>query len=309
MFPHVSTEALVCALVLSEEGNLGRTADRLHTSQSNVGRKVKALQKDWGVELFRRCRTGFEPTEEGRPALIEIRKSIEHVQRGFDCALYMTVKHRAPFRIGYSLYVHGKVLPFLQRQSPPGSDFSRVVLKADTTVHLKKRVLRGELHVGFGVMPVIDRDLWVIPVADETFGVCVPSTHRFKDKLRLSARDLINEQIYWMPRSMHPAFYGQVVDYLRSVGILRPNLHEARAIIQGIDLAAANFGVALVPQSAARFQCSGVVFKPLTDKLIRIETVLFVRRDKMQGSIRDFVERAVAELKSPAMRTGLDPVK
>jgi len=309
MFPHVSTEALVCALVLSEEGNLGRTADRLHTSQSNVGRKLKALQKDWGVELFRRCRTGFEPTEEGRPALIEIRKSIEHVQRGFDCALYMAVKRRAPFRIGYSLYVHGKVLPFLQRQSPPGSDFSRVVLKADTTVHLTRRVLRGELHVGFGVMPVMDRDLWVIQVADETFGVCMPSTHRLKDKLRLSARDLINEQIYWMPRSMHPAFYDQVVGYLRSVGILRSNLHEARAIIQGIDLAAANFGVALVPQSAARFQCPGVVFKPLTDKLIRIETVLFVRRHEMQGSLRDFVERAVAELKSPAMRTGLDPAR
>jgi len=309
MFPHVSTEALVCALVFSEEGSLGRTADRLHTSQSNVGRKVKALQKDWGVELFRRCRTGFEPTEEGRPALIEIRKSIEHVQRGFDCALYLAVKHRAPFRIGYSLYVHGKVLPFLQRQRPPGSDFSRVVLKADTTVHLKRRVLRGELHVGFGVMPVVDRDLWVIPVADETFGVCMPSTHRFKDKLRLSARDLINEQIYWMPRSMHPSLYGQVVDYLRSVGILRPNLHEARAIIQGIDLAAANFGVALVPQSAARFQCPGVLFKPLTDKLIRIETVLFVRRDQMRGSVRDFVESTVAELTSPAVRTGLDPAK
>lgn len=309
MFPHVSTEALLCVLVLSEEGNLGRTADRLHTSQSNVGRKVKALQKDWGIELFRRNRTGFEPTEEGRPALIEIRKSIEHVQRGFNCALYMAVKHRAPFRIGYSLYVHGKVLPFLQRQSPPGSDFSRVILKADTTVHLKKRVLRGELHVGFGVMPVMDRDLWVTPIAAENFSVCISSIHRFKDKLRLSARDLVDEQLYWMPRSVHPAFYAQVSDYLRGVGIPPSNLHEARAIIQGIDLAAANFGVALVPQSAARFQCPGVLFKPLTDKLIRIETVLFVRRDQMRGSMRDFVEKAAAELKSSAMRTSLAPAK
>lgn len=78
-------------------------------------------------------------------------------------------------------------------------------------------------------------------------------------------------------------------DYLHGVGHHTDNLQEARAIIQGIDLAAHNLGVALVPQSAARFQRSGVLFKPLTDKLIQIETALFVRRDKMHGDVLEFV--------------------
>jgi len=95
----------MCALVLAEEGNLGRTAERLHTSHSNVGRKVKTLQSTWGVELFRRNLTGFELTDEGRTAVREIRTSLEHIQRGFDRALYSAAKHRKPFRIGYSLYV------------------------------------------------------------------------------------------------------------------------------------------------------------------------------------------------------------
>lgn len=46
-------------------------------------------------------------------------------------------------------------------------------------------------------------------------------------------------------------------------------------ITQALDFAAHGVGVALVPQSASRFQRHGVLFKPLTDELIRIETALF----------------------------------
>lgn len=299
MFPHVSTEALLCALVLAEEGNLGRAGDRLHTSKSNVSRKVTALQKGWGVDFFRRTARGFELTDEARPTLREIRRALEQVQRSFDHATYITVRNRRPVRIGYSLYVHGKVLPFLQGQNLRSSRFSRVVLKADTTTHLKRQVLRGDLHIGFGVMPIVDKDLQIEFIEHEYFGVCVPATHRLKDKVRLSVRDLANETIFWMPRSVHPPFYDEVTDYLHGAGIHSHNLQEARAIIQGIDLAASQLGVALVPQSAARFQCPGVLFKPLTDKLIRIETVLFVRKDQMKGDVRDRVEQMLAELRPP----------
>lgn len=117
MFPHVFTEALMCALVLAEEGNLGRTAERLHTSHSNVSRKIKTLQHAWGVEFFRRNFVGFEVTSEGRFAFREIRKSMEHVQRGFDHAIYLTVRNRRPLMVGHSIYILQKILPWLERQS------------------------------------------------------------------------------------------------------------------------------------------------------------------------------------------------
>lgn len=142
------------------------------------------------------------------------------------------------------------------------------------------------------------------PVAHEYFSACIPDTHPLKNRTRLAARDLANETLYWMPRSVHPAFYDQASDYPHGVGHHTDNLQEARAIIQGIDLAAAhNLGVALVPQSAAHFQRSGVLFKPLTNKLIQIETALFVLRDKMHGDVLEFVNSALSELHAP--KTGL----
>jgi LysR family transcriptional regulator, benzoate and cis,cis-muconate-responsive activator of ben and cat genes len=300
MFPHVSTEALVCALVLSEEGNLVRVGARLHTSHTNVGRKIRTLQQDWGVELFQRTPTGFELTEQGQSAIREIRESIKHIQRGFEHAVYTSVKNRKPLRVGHSLYVHERVLPLLQRHHPSGaSDFPSIIVRADTTVHLKARVLRGELHVGFGVMPILDKDLWVTTIAQEYFAVCIPADHPFKDRVRLSVHDLLEEAIFWMPRPVHPGFYEQVTGYLFGVGIQPHNLHEARAIIQGIDLAAHKLGVALVPQSAARFQRPGVLFKPLTDRLIKIETAVFTHRDQVHGEVSDFVNSIITALRSP----------
>jgi DNA-binding transcriptional LysR family regulator len=296
MFPHISTEALVCALVLSEEGNLSRTADRLHTSTSNVGRKVKSLQAEWGVQLFHRSLTGFELTEEGRVSVQEIRKAIEYAQRGFDRALYQAVQDRRPFRVGHSLYIHSKVLPYLERQNVPQDGFSHFALQSATTMQLKMRVLRGEVQVGFGVMPIFDRDLYIAPVLNEGFSLCIPESHTLRSKVRVAARDAANERLYWMPRSVHPAFYDHVTSYLRGVGYDLRNLREARGILEGIDFAAYKSGVALVPQSAARFQRPGVLFKPLADRLMRIETVLFVRRDQMHGAVREFVHRALGEL-------------
>jgi len=46
---------------------------------------------------------------------------------------------------------------FLQRHGAPGTDFSNLKLRADTSVQLVPRVLRGELHVVFGVMPILDK--------------------------------------------------------------------------------------------------------------------------------------------------------
>jgi len=102
-----------------------------------------------------------------------------------------------------------------------------------------------------------------------------------------------------MPRTMHPAFYDHVVNYLQGVGINSHHLQEALAIIQGIDLAANKLGVALVPQSADRFHRPGVLFKPLTDKLIKIETAVFVHRDQMRGEVKEFVDSLVAALQPP----------
>jgi DNA-binding transcriptional LysR family regulator len=84
MFPHVSTEALVCALVLSEEGTLLRAGIRLYTRHTNAGWEIRTLQKGLGAEPFQRTLRGFELTEQSRCAIREIYESVPKLlERGY----------------------------------------------------------------------------------------------------------------------------------------------------------------------------------------------------------------------------------
>lgn len=297
MIPNVSIEVLLCALALSEEGNLSRTAHRLHMSASNVSRKVKSLQTSSGVHLFERGLSGYDLTDEGRSFMPELRVSIRHMERGFDRAHYQSIHNQTPFRIGRSPDCHGRTLVFLEKHMRTPNGFSNVSIKSATSMQLKTRVLRGELQAGFGVTPMVDSDLRVLPLMDEGFSLCIPDSHALKGKVRLAARDVANERLYWIPRSMHPALYDEVTGYLRGVGHDTHTLGEARTVIEAIDCAANGLGVALVPHSAERFRCPGVLFKPLTDRQLCIETALFVRRDQMNGVVGDFIEAASAQLR------------
>lgn len=50
-------------------GSLTRAATRLHCSQSSVSRMISDLEREWGVSLLRRDRTGVELTSDGEALL------------------------------------------------------------------------------------------------------------------------------------------------------------------------------------------------------------------------------------------------
>lgn len=89
-----------------------------------------------------------------------------------------------------------------------------ILLRSATTTRLVWRVLRGELQAGFGVLPIVDKALWIERVAHEPFCVCLAEHHRLAAHSRLAARELSNETLVWIPRSIHRLFYDQIVNYL-----------------------------------------------------------------------------------------------
>lgn len=135
----------------------------------------------------------------------------------------------------------------------------------------------------------MDATLWIESVAHEPFCIAIPEHHRLAGRSRLAARDLSQETLIWIPRHTHPLFYDRIVQYLLTLDFNPKRFIEADTITQALDFTAHRSGVALVPQSASRFQRSGVLFKPLTDHLIQIETALFVRRDQVHTSAQDFI--------------------
>lgn len=145
-------------------------------------------------------------------------------------------------------------------------------------------------------MPITDTRLWIERIAYEPFCICIPERHRLASRARLAMRELAGETLVWIPRSLHWQFYDQVASYLRPLGFDSRRFLEASTITQAFDFAALGIGVALIPQSASHFQRVGVLVKPLTDELMRIETSLFVRRDQMHSQVKDFIATALSAI-------------
>ena len=169
------------------------------------------------------------------------------------------------------------------------------MLEAANPLELVDRVLRGKLHAALGVGPVSDRDLWIQPVGQEGFSLCLPRNHLLAHKAEITVRDLDREAVFWMPRSLQPRLYGRVMKYIHSLGV-RPVFREVKGEAHALQFVAHGLGLALLPRSASRITHAGIVFKPLSDHYLGIETVLFTRRDQRYGMSKEIIDNLCAQL-------------
>ena len=239
--------------------------------------------------------------------LPDVQLSLRHAERAWDLARYHGRKESGPIRVGYSPYIHSAMLPMLHRLDVSEIEARRVgatdgsgprlVFESSGTLELVERVLRGKLNVAFGVQPIQDRELWIEPVAQEPFCICVPKNHGLARRPSLSARDLHGQLMFWIPKNLHPEFYDHTVEYIRSTGAY-PVWHEVRSAAQAIEIVSYGFGLALLPNAAARLSHTGVSFKSMSDRFLQIETAMFARRDMLRGPLQDFMLFLVSKLQS-----------
>jgi DNA-binding transcriptional LysR family regulator len=110
------------------------------------------------------------------------------------------------------------------------------------------------------------------------------------------ARDLDGETMFFLPRAAHPPLYDRTLDYIESTGA-KPLIREAISFTHSMEIVAHNFGVALLPRSASRFSCMGVLFKPVTDRLLWMETALFYCAYQRDSRLPFFLDELLAQTK------------
>ncbi|WP_158822466.1 LysR family transcriptional regulator [Granulicella sp. S156] len=292
-------EVNILIVVIAQEGNFIRASKKLGITPPSLTRRVSSLERSIGVKLFDRSTRNVQLTTAGRLFVQESSISIMHAERAWDLARFQAQIEIGPYRIGYSPYTHSAFLPLLNGLSPvrhpPTDEPSGIVLETANTLELVERVLRGKLHAALGVGPISDRDLWVERVGREGFSVCLPRNHRLAQKVGVTAHDLDREMVFWMPRSLQPRYYGRVMKYIGTLGV-QPLFREVKSEAHALEFVAHGFGLALLPRSAAHITHAGTVFKPLTDRYLGIETVLFMRRDQRYGDLKDLVDDLFSRL-------------
>jgi DNA-binding transcriptional LysR family regulator len=261
----VDTRLLRYFAAVAAEGNLTRAAARLLISQPALTKQIQQLESQLGVRLFTRSRAGMTLTSAGQ-ALAD---GTAAVLAGWDQALRETkaaaTRAARVLRVGFISSAANEatqqIIAAFARRRPRWRVELQQAAWSDPTAGLAS----GDVDVALLRLPFPGQDDVRIEVLlTEPRWVALPATHALAARDQIPLTDLWDE-----PFVAAPAETGSWRDYWLATGERHGRPVRIGAVTDQPDAylaAIANgYGIALVPQSAARYYARpGITYRPVT---------------------------------------------
>lgn len=175
-------------VVVAEEGNIGRAAERLFITQPALSRQMQQLEREIGAPILVRTPRGVELTEAGAELLTRARVALEAAEDAL--AVGRLEEPRGPLAVGLPLAGgqerwFGLVQAYSDRY--PAVD---VRPRQAMTEQLQDQLLAGELDCAMGFAPARRAGLTYTHVVDEGLSITMHSDHPFADRVQIELADL-----------------------------------------------------------------------------------------------------------------------
>ncbi|GAB2717297.1 LysR family transcriptional regulator [Arthrobacter bambusae] len=267
----METTDLQYFLAVARAKGMTRASEELHTVQSNISSRIRALENEVGVPLFLRHARGVTLTSAGEKFLPYAERVVQLMREGID--LIGDVEDpRGRLAVGSMETTAGWRLPGLLAAYTFDCPQVDLLLETGPTDDLVQGVVDHRLDGAFVSGPVTHPDIEGETVFREEL-VVVSSRHETDlDKA------LVNGQKVLVFRS-GCSYRGRLLALMASRGINAPAVMEFGTLEGILGCVAAGMGVTLLPRSVVSEWSSHdqVTMHPLAEDFALAET-LFVRR-------------------------------
>ncbi|PXW22885.1 LysR family transcriptional regulator [Paraburkholderia caballeronis] len=287
---------------VARHGSMNKAASELHTVQSNVTARIRALEEELGLPLFQRHARGVTPTPAGQrmlPFVGRITRLIDEVQAA-------ARDDGAP---AGSLVIGGLETTTALRLSPLLTEFARtwpdvrLVVSSGTTARLLQDVVECRLEGAFVAGPIDHPELHQEAVfVEELMLVTSPAVQSLKDLTKIPDLKTIVFQFGCSYRQ-------RLETFLAGKGIVVAKPLEFGSLDAILSCVSAGVGVTLLPKGivAAVADAGKVAIHRLPKDLARVET-LFIRRHDgyVSSALAAFLEmaRKVYRAQTPKQKSG-----
>lgn len=165
-------------------------------------------------------------------------------------------------RIGYSSYLNTKLLEVIMRLRPEVSEAVSVTRESLMAHQAVTGVLQGDLHVGFGILPIPEPDLATRLLMEEPLMACLPAGHRLATRNTIRPEDLADEPMIATLRKVLPDRHDDIVTHFESLGVFLKFKSEAFSLKEALWLVTHGVGVALMTRFLAISHRHDVVVRP-----------------------------------------------
>jgi molybdate transport repressor ModE-like protein len=255
--------------IVAEEGSLSAAARRLHLSQSALSQTIQSLERQLGVQLLLRSRTGVTPTETGAILLREGRALIAQYDQMLAAVAGRDGAGPGVLKVGIPLELPAGLLPGVLAELGTTFPLTRVEVSHASSAAQLAELEVGQLDVALVRECPADPRYDAVLAVEETLGVILATVQA--DKLAEPAGIQLHRLagLDWtgFPRSEAPIWFDQLAATLRAHGIWMDYQSPPGegSLIAEVKFAAVGTGraFALAPPDWAQALPEGVTWRPL----------------------------------------------
>ncbi|QIJ64540.1 LysR family transcriptional regulator [Streptomyces sp. JB150] len=203
MTTDVHSKGLRAFVTVAEELHFTRAADLLYVSQPALSKQIRSLERELGVELFRRDRHSVALTEAGEALLPHARRALQAWEEGAGAVARVRAARRTTLVVGMSTSPgRGGLLPAIRSRFSAAHPEATVRLRQVSWEDPTAGLANGDADVAFVWLPLpgAGRYAWTV-VAEEPRLVALPETHPLAARPEVDFADLLDEPFLALPPS------------------------------------------------------------------------------------------------------------
>ncbi len=253
-------------LVLAEELNYGRAAQRLRIAQPAVSQQIITLEKSLKVRLFDRNTRSVALTDAGMAFLQPCRDAVNAVENAGLEAQNAGTGEFGRIRIGFNAGFTANALSALMRSIR--KKYPRLQLEVDSSrrnTEVLDRVEARMLDIGLVGGPLTGRDLDSLPVSRNGLGVILPRDHPMAGRSEVKMADLADEPFVLIAPADGPTIRSAVLELCSRAGFQPHIAAEAGDGLTIQTLVVAGVGVGFSAGGSSDLNPANVVELPVID--------------------------------------------
>lgn len=278
-----------CAVAETE--HFSRAAEGLRLAQPALSQQIRALERELGVQLFRRLGRGVELTEAGRIFWRECESIFQRV--GAATLLAQETDRGESGRIAIGLTdtatFAAQVMHVLKAAQDrwPRVQFSFI---HSVSADLYNAVAEHRVDIAFTRSPMInDANLKSLVFLSEHYFAAMPSKHPLAGRRSISITDLADQPLI-LPVARNDQRGANLMQVLGATGQQLRIVQETPEYVTALNLAIAGFGIAVVPQALTNLRSDAITYRKIVaNPQISTDILLVWRANEISAAGRNIV--------------------
>lgn len=268
-----------------EKGSFTRAAEDLHYAQSSVSKMVADLEKECGMTLLERSKSGVCLTSAGEQLLPFLRNALNGYNELEGQIGRMKGLETGIVRIGTFSSVAINWLPniFSKLQTDyPGIEYEMLLGDYDEVEHW---IDEGRVDCGFLSLPAA-ACFDTIPLKQDEYKVILPAGHPFTEYEAI-ASDTLNDQPFLLLEHGGKTEVSDLLESRRISPDIRFTTWEDFAIMAMVEK---GMGISILPDLILKRVPYRIEIRPLTEPYYRLIGLAMKNREHLTPAVQKFIE-------------------